>query len=286
MGISADHIRKLHKYEIRILVALERLMKRYQWVPLDILTRTVRLSESEVSYRLGRLMEWGMVRYDIVPYEGYTLVFSGFDTIALISLTRKGTVNALGCMIGEGKEALVYEGLGLGPLALKFHHVGQRSFQSARVTREYLPEQGHCPWIFASGYSAEREYQALQRLLPDVSVPLPIDHNRHVVVMELISGATLNRCRLSDPGKALEEILDNTRRSYEKGIIHSDLSEFNVMVDEKEKIYLIDWPQWIDPAHPNAEEILSRDVDNILRYFERKYRISYPLQDALVLVTG
>jgi RIO kinase 2 len=284
MGISADHIRKLHKYEIRILVALERLMKRYQWVPLDILTRTVKLSESEMEYRIGRLMEWGMVRYDTVPYEGYTLVFSGYDTIALITLTRKGTVNALGCMIGEGKEALVYEGLGLGPLALKFHHVGQRSFQSARVTREYLPEQGHCPWIFASAYSAEREYQALQRLQTEVSVPLPIDHNRHVVAMELISGVTLNRCRLSNPRKVLDEILENTRKSYELGIIHSDLSEFNVMADEGEHIYLIDWPQWIDPAHPNAEEILSRDVDNILRYFDRKYRVSFSLNDAMALV--
>lgn len=146
MAISADNIRTLHKYEIRVLAAIERLMKRHQWVPLDILVKAVGLSESEVNYRIGRLMERGMVRFDTVPYEGYTLVFSGYDTLALLSLTRKGTVQALGNTIGEGKEAIVYEALGLGQLALKFHHIGQRSFHSVRVTREYMPETGHCPW--------------------------------------------------------------------------------------------------------------------------------------------
>ncbi|HMZ31828.1 MAG TPA: RIO1 family regulatory kinase/ATPase, partial [Methanoregulaceae archaeon] len=175
MAISADRIRELHKYEIRILLILERLMRRYRWVPFDIIKKTIGLSESEVNYRLGRLMGWGFVRFDTVPYEGYSLIFQGYDALALISLTKKSIIQALGCMIGEGKEAVIYEGLGLSPLALKFHHVGQRSFQSPRVTRDYIPEEGNCPWLLASRLSAEREYEALRTLHPDVSVPLPVD---------------------------------------------------------------------------------------------------------------
>ena len=86
MGISADQIRDLHKYEVRILLILERLMRRYRWVPLDIIKKTIGLSESEVSYRLGRLMERGLVRFDTVPYEGYSLIFQGYDALVKVTV--------------------------------------------------------------------------------------------------------------------------------------------------------------------------------------------------------
>ncbi len=91
-----------------------------------------------------------MVRFNPVPYDGYALVFGGYDTLALTTLTRNGTISALGSKIGEGKESVVYEALGLGPVAIKFHRVGQRSFSSARLNRDYMPEEGHCPWLIAS----------------------------------------------------------------------------------------------------------------------------------------
>jgi RIO kinase 2 len=286
MAISADDIRTLHRYEIRILLAIERLMKRYHWVPLDEIKQSIGLSESETMFRLGQLMEKGMVRFDAVPYPGYSLVFGGYDALALSTLTNRGTILALGSIIGEGKESVVYEALGLGPVALKFHHVGQRSFQSVRVTREYLPDEGHCPWIFASRYSAEREYEALKTLHPAVTVPLPIDLNRHVVVMEYIPGATLNRCRVEDPPAILGTILENVRQAYNKGIVHNDLSEYNVMLDEDGRVYLIDWPQWIETEHVNAREVLMRDLENLLRYFKRKYKVEYDIGDAMECVTG
>jgi len=285
MAISADHIRQLHAYEIRILNTLERLMRTHAWVPLELIRKSTGFSESEALFRLGRLMEWGMVRYDVVPYEGYSLIFGGYDTLALLSLSRKGTISALGPQIGEGKESVVYEALGLGGIALKFHHVGQRSFQSVRVSREYLPEEGHCPWIFASRFSAEREHIALKTLHPKVRVPLPIAWNRNVVAMELINGVNMHRCALEDPGRVMESILSSVAKAYNLGVIHADLSEYNVMMDGG-GVVLIDWPQWIESDHPNANEILARDVGNILRYFQRKYRIKADIDTAIARVTG
>ncbi|MDD5420422.1 MAG: serine/threonine-protein kinase RIO2, partial [Methanomicrobiaceae archaeon] len=195
-------------------------------------------------------------------------------------------VTALGSQIGVGKESEVYEAMGLGPVVLKFHRVGQRSFQAARTKRGYMPESGHCPWLFASVRSAKREYDALTQLHPAVRVPLPIDRNRHVVVMSFIQGANLNRCTLEAPGDALEEILDNVREACLLGVIHGDLSEFNVMVDDGGRCWIIDWPQWVETAHPNAEEILQRDVQNILQYFSRKYGLAYTLEDGMARVIG
>ncbi|MFA5266667.1 MAG: RIO1 family regulatory kinase/ATPase [Methanoregula sp.] len=251
MVVAADRIRSLNKYEKTILLALERGMKRYSWVPLEMIKTTTKLSESEITYRISRLMEWGMIRFNPVPYDGYALVFGGYDTLALATLTRKGTISALGTQIGEGKESVVYDALGLGPVAIKFHRVGGRSFSSARLNREYMPEDGHCPWLIASKKSAEREYLALTKLHPAVSVPLPIDQNRHTVVMSLVNGQNLNRCRLEEPGEVLDEIFENVQKAWHAGIIHADLSEYNILMDDG-KCVLIDWPQWMETGHQNA----------------------------------
>lgn len=285
MAVAAERIRSLNRYEKTILLALERGMKRYSWVPLEQLKTATKLSESELNYRLSRLIAWGMVRFNPVPYDGYALVFGGYDTLALTTLTRKGTISALGTLIGEGKESVVYDALGLGPVAIKFHRVGGRSFSSARLNREYMPGEGHCPWLIASKKSAEREYLALKTLHPAVSVPLPIDQNRHTVVMSLVCGQGLNRCRLSEPQRVLDEILENVRNAYRAGIIHADLSEYNILMEEG-KCVLIDWPQWIGTDHRNARSILERDIDNILAFFKRKYRTAVDREDVIRCVTG
>ncbi|HPD75170.1 MAG TPA: RIO1 family regulatory kinase/ATPase [Methanoregulaceae archaeon] len=285
MPIPAEKIRTLHKYELRILTVLERLMKRYAWVPEEQVRHAAELSESETAYRISRLMEFGMVRYNTVPYDGYSLVFTGYDTLALHALVKKGTISAIGSLIGEGKESVVYEALGLCPVAIKFHRVGQRSFSAARSKREYMPGEGHVPWIFASRLSAEREFAALTALQETVSVPLPIGCNRHAVVMSLITGLNLNRCPLEDPEAMLDAILANVRSAYKAGVIHADLSEFNIMIQDGKPV-IIDWPQWIETGHPNAEGILQKDLTTILTFFKRKYHISSTPEDALRCVTG
>jgi RIO kinase 2 len=285
MAVSAEHIRTLHKYEKTILAVLERQMSRYAWVPMEQLLTSTGFSESEINYRLARLIAWGMVRFNPVPYDGYALVFGGYDTLALASLTKKGRISALGVMLGEGKESVVYEALGLGPVAIKFHRVGGRSFSSARLNREYMPENMHCSWLLASRLSAEREYEALRKLHPTVNVPQPIDQNRHTVVMGLIIGSNLNRCLLEAPQEVLSDILHNIREAYRLGVIHSDLSEYNIMMED-ERCVIIDWPQWVGTDHQNAPAIIERDLTNILTYFKRKYKLEYELEDALRCVTG
>ncbi len=131
------------------------------------------------------------------------------------------------------------------------------------------------------------EYDALKILHPAVSVPLPIDQNRHVVAMSFVpGGVNLSRADLEEPGPILDEILENIGgEAYRLGIVHGDLSEFNVMVDD-EQCWLIDWPQWVETAHPNAGEILNRDIENILQYFKRKYGLEYAFDEALARVVG
>lgn len=278
MHLSADHIRLLHKYEIRILQSLEYLMSRYDWVPVEELIKNTRLSANEVDYRVRRLVDRGMIKFTQVPYPGYALLYNGYDTLAVSHLTKKGTISALGSLVGEGKEALVYEAIGTGPLILKFHRLGQRSFKTVQRARGFLPDLGHCPWIFASHLSAEQEYIALSTLHRTVSVPVPFLMNRNVVVMTLVPGGTLNTVILDEPERFFEEIISNITAAYKLGFIHGDLSEYNIMTDG-EKPVIIDWPQWVPPTHPNAEEVLEHDIRTVCQYFQRKYSLDLDHDD-------
>ncbi|HJJ53410.1 MAG TPA: serine/threonine protein phosphatase [Methanocorpusculum sp.] len=285
MPIDADIIKSLHKYEIRILHVLERMMKHYRWVPEDDLRAAVKLSPSEMKYRLGNLVHRDLIRSDNVPYKGYTLVFAGYDALALSDLAGKKTISALGNMIGVGKESEIFEALGFGTVVLKIHKVGQRSFQTLKTNREYMPGEGHCPWIFASARSAEREYEALKALNGKVNVPVPIDINRHTIVMSQICGNNLFRCVLEDPDTVYTDILAEVKKAYIAGFIHGDLSEYNIMCDGN-TVWLIDWPQWIPPTHPNADTTLRHDLETVINYFAKKYQTKYDLEEAISFVTA
>jgi len=286
MAISPENVRSLQRFDLRVLRSVERLMSAYRWVPFDELRGATGFSEGELRYRLDGLIRMDMVRFARVPYDGYALTFTGEDSLALHALSHRGTVHALGPLIGVGKESEVYEAEGLGIIVLKFHRVGQRSFHTPRLSRSYMPGERHCPWIYASTGSASREYEALRILHPQVSVPLPIDRNRNAVAMSFIDGDTLIRCRVDDPEPVLDEIIAGIRAAYRRGVVHADLSEFNVMLDGNGRVWLIDWPQWVDPAHPNADELLRHDIGQVLRYFEKKFRIGRDPEEVWVEVCG
>jgi RIO kinase 2 len=127
-------------------------------------------------------------------------------------------------------------------------------------------------WLYTARKAAEQEYEALETLYPDVSVPRPIDHNRHAIVMAKIDGVELSRTRLED-GQiqgVLDLLLEEVQAAYAEGYVHADMSEYNVFVAE-DGITIFDWPQAIPTDHENAEAHLERDVENVLGYFERKY---------------
>ena len=282
MGISAEDIKNLHPYEIRILRAIERLMRHSRWVAEDELRAAVHLSEPELKYRAGCLIEKDMIRSDSVPYKGYSLIFGGYDTLALLSLSAKKTVSALGSHIAVGKESEIYEALGFGIVILKFHKVGQRSFNTVKTNREYM-ENGHCPWIFASAKSAKREYEALTALNGKINVPVPVDIDRHTIVMSHIDGVNLNRAKLEEPEKTWNDIISQVKTAYQAGYIHGDLSEYNIMISG-DKVWIIDWPQWMHPDHVNADQTLFHDVDTVAEHFRKKYRIEINSEDAVSFV--
>ena len=106
--------------------------------------------------------------------------------------------------------------------------------------------------------------------------------------MGMIEGGELARWKeISKPKKVLKETLSNIRKAYLKAkVIHADLSEYNIILKPDMHILIIDWPQYVTRDHPNAQQFLTRDIQNILRFFKSKHEINIKLKDALDYVTG
>ncbi|HMA97820.1 MAG TPA: PA4780 family RIO1-like protein kinase [Wenzhouxiangella sp.] len=122
------------------------------------------------------------------------------------------------------------------------------------------------------------EVDALYRLSQaGVRVPQPYGFTDGVLLMELITDGAGNVAPRLD-GMALERaealafhdrIIAEIVRMLAAGLIHGDLSEFNVLIDANGPV-IIDLPQAVNAAANNsAAMMLVRDVDRMKRFFGR-----------------
>jgi len=281
--------RKLQPQDFRVLLAIELGMSRHQHVPKDTIPKLANLTQQEITYRLPRLRKLKLIRRWKGPYIGYQLNQAGYDCLAINALVKAEVLEAFGKPLGVGKEADVYNALTPNnqQVAVKFHRLGRTSFRQTKRKRTYIAERQHISWLYQSRLAAQKEYEALKLVYPhDIAVPKPIQQNRHVVVMGMIEGAELtHHTQPSKPQNLLNEILLNIRKTYQEvGVIHADLSEFNIIVKPDEHILIIDWPQYVKRDHPNANQLLKRDVKNVVHFFQRKFNTKTRLKEALTYV--
>ncbi len=119
------------------------------------------------------------------------------------------------------------------------------------------------------------------------NVPTAVDRDRHTVLLQELPGVRLSqRPELEDARGVLSSTLATAREAYVKaGMINCDLSEYNILTDGR-RAWLIDWPQWVGPSHPNAKELLRRDIFAVLRFFARAYSVKIDDESALRYVRG
>ncbi|BAI61537.1 putative serine/threonine kinase [Methanocella paludicola SANAE] len=272
-----DHaviFRSLKPEELKILRAVENGMKTHEWVSVEDMASSSGLSEKEIDYRLKNLTDLDLLERFTGHYVGYQLKYNGYDILAISALLRRDTINSLGGLVGVGKESVVIAAMGRSgmPLAIKFHREGRTAFKQVKRKREHLVDLHNTNWLYASALAAKHEFEVLKKLYPAVSVPEPFDQNRHAVVMEVVEGHELSRVKLEDPQWYLDRIIEQLELAYRNGYVHGDFSEYNVMVSES-GVTIIDWPQAVATGTKIGDQLLERDVRNILTYFSRKYRI-------------
>ncbi len=108
-----------------------------------------------------------------------------------------------------------------------------------------------------------------------VRVPQPYDCLNGVLLMELITDEDGDVApRLNDVSMSAEQaiedhmmVMHSVKKMLCAGLVHGDLSEFNVLVDAHGPV-IIDLPQAVNAvANNNAQTMLNRDVQNMTRYY-------------------
>ncbi len=199
---------------------------------------------------------------------------------ALYSLSSNGIIEALGGSISTGKEANVFHALGPegAELAIKIYRIktsdfkamqeyiiGDHRFTHVRKTKKDI--------VFAW---TKKEFRNLSRACKaHVRVPQPIKYRQNVLVMEFMGCDGIAFPLLKNAAAHVNDI-DNVykttvsfmKRLYQQAhLVHADLSEYNILLDNDENPIFIDMGQSVLLDHPYARTFLQRDAGNIVNFF-------------------
>ncbi|WP_136600641.1 serine/threonine-protein kinase Rio1 [Salinigranum halophilum] len=220
-------------------------------------------------------------------------VFDDATFAAIYKLVQDGHIDAFGGPISTGKEANVYEALGEdGDIAVKIYRINASDFQHMR---DYLDGDPRFEGIGNDKSKivlawTRKEFANLERARKaGVRVPKPIAVERNVLVMELV-GLVEDRARrlaevnVENPETAYEVVSEYMRRLHTAGLVHGDLSEYNLIIHDGELV-VIDLGQAVTVHHRNADEFLRRDCRNVANFFTRQGLETSP-DDLYDYVTG
>ncbi|MDP2759571.1 MAG: PA4780 family RIO1-like protein kinase [Sideroxyarcus sp.] len=207
----------------------------------------------------------------------------------IVPLVEDGLVDEVIRQLMSGKEATVYV-VRCGDevrCAKVYKEAEKRSFrQSTDYTEGRKVKNSRRARAMEKGTNYGRKAQeeawqnaevdALYRLAAaGVRVPKPYNFYEGVLLMELLTDSGGNAApRLNDLELTAEvareyhrTLISQVVRMLCAGVIHGDLSEYNVLVDSSGPV-IIDLPQAIDAAANNqACQMLLRDVQNLATYF-------------------
>lgn len=225
-------------------------------------------------------------------YETVEEVFDTRTVLTIYELMRRRVLKRLNGVISAGKEARVY--LGFSPkneeLAVKIYLTATAEFR--RGIMKYImgdPRFSSIPSDMRKLIYlwTRKEYRNLKKMYSaGVSVPKPIAVLNNVLVMEFIGRNGVRFPLLKEVWQDLtrdeleyifKQVVDNMEKMVcRAGLVHADLSEFNIMVKDSLDIVVIDVSQAVSLQHPNALEFLDRDIRNVYRFFYEEAGLDIP----------
>ena len=209
----------------------------------------------------------------------------------LLPLLEEGLIDEVLRQLTSGKEAMVFV-VRCGEeirCAKVYKEASHRSFrQAVDYTENRKTKNSRQARAMAKGTRYGRQAQeaawqsaevdALYRLAhAGVRVPKPYNFLEGVLLMELVcdedgdAAPRLNDVQFTpDQARAYHEtLLREVVRMLCAGVVHGDLSEFNILIAADGPV-IIDLPQAVDAAGNNhAAGMLERDVANLRNYFGR-----------------
>lgn len=281
MKLDVEVLRYLSKEDFRVLTAVEMGMRNHEIVPAELIDRIASLKHGGTYKVLKNLLKHKLVHHDSSKYDGFRLTYLGYDFLAIKTLVNRGVISSVGRKLGTGKESDIYEVAAEDGtvLAMKLHRLGRVSFRAVKSKRDYLRHRSSFNWLYLSRLAALKEF-AFMKALEEHEFPVPnaVDCNRHCVIMSLVQGYPLVQVKeLQNPEIIFETVLGVIVRLAEHGLIHCDFNEFNIMIDDDEKVTVIDFPQMVSVSHRNAQMYFDRDVECIFKFFQKRFNLSFQL---------
>ncbi|ANQ06802.1 ROI kinase-like protein [Plasmodium coatneyi] len=282
----------LSKNEYRVLTAIEMGMRNHEYLPVSLIASIANLRKEGINSVLKKLLKNKLISHENKKYDGYKLTYLGYDFLALRAFINRGTLKSVGNQIGVGKESDIYicKDTSGNLLCLKIHRLGRISFRTIKNNRDYYGKKNFRNWLYLSKIAATKEYAYLKALYENnFPVPKPYDLNRHMILMSYVNGYPLSHVKISNPFKIIDVLINTIIKFAKANIIHGDFNEFNILIDDDEKITVIDFPQIVSLQHANAKLYFDRDVRGVVNHFYKKYKIKiedYPVYEDVILLTN
>jgi RIO kinase 2 len=261
-----------------VLTAVEQGMRNHELVPVELITSIARLRHGGSYKIMSTLLRFKLLAHEQHKYDGYRLSYLGYDILALRTLLSRGTICSVGSQIGVGKESDIFEAQNENgdEVVIKIHRLGRTSFRAVRKNRDYMQNKSKANWLYMSRLAAVKEFAFMEALhAHDFPTPIPIDQNRHIVVMNRISGFPMSQIKAGNMEGARDifrRCLIILKRLASHGLVHCDFNEFNLMIDDQANLTMIDFPQMVPVSHPNAADLFKRDLNCLIKFFAMKMR--------------
>jgi len=218
------------------------------------------------------------VRRSREEWKIYGNVFDQHTKLVLEKMATQGLFDELESALALGKEANVFiasPGRKSGKdeqIIVKIYRLENANFKKMYDYLKHDPRYMHTKpnkrtTIFAW---CQREYRNLLLAREAIRCPTPLGFKANVLVMSMIGDPArqLKDTMPKDPAAFAALVLADMRALWKKGLVHGDLSAFNIL-DNDEKPVFIDFSQSSPTNAPNAKELLERDLKNVATYFQR-----------------
>ena len=206
-------------------------------------------------------------------------------------------------IIGQGKEAFVCWGIDMNN-----RHVALKSYKLYRTTHRGVIHGTYrtSPYEVVKQFAKLEYYKHLYAYESQLPVPQPIKWAGYSYTMELIGDEDgpapllrdLGKNFFEDPSEILEQCIDLLHDMFQVQFVHGDFSEHNLLWKDG-NLYIIDFLQskrfalkdsvnWNSPLIPltRAYKILKKDLNSILPFFNRLFRLKINYEEVLEYILG
>lgn len=212
--------------------------------------------------------------------KAFQNVFDHQTSMAMLKLYERDVIDKLYGTIESGKESVVfladtpenervivkiYMTQAGGFRNMKNYLRGDKRFRNFKDDRRSVIYE----WC-------KKEFRNLKAARKHVKCPEPIAYQKNILVMEFIGEGfkpypKLKDVEIENPDEGYEQTIDRIERLWNKcNLVHGDLSEYNILVDNKGNSIWIDFSQGVHFTHSEAKQLLKRDIENISNFFSRQ----------------